>query len=204
MALLTERRGPRRADTDVPVHPGSADRPARPVGTREALRSRTLRRFARDAVRGFVAVILLHLTVMQVSVVRGVSMEPCLLDGDRLLVDKVSYVVDDVERFDVVVLKNPRDQSVDFVKRVIGLPGDRVALWHGRLTLNGHEVPEEFQPIRDRDDTAPIRVPDGYVWVLGDNRPVSCDSREFGLVPVELLKGKVRARFWPPNRVAVF
>ena len=52
---------------------------------------------------------------------------------------------------------NPRDQSVDFVKRVIGLPGDRVALWHGRLTLNGHEVPEEFQPIRDRDDTGYMR-----------------------------------------------
>jgi signal peptidase I len=155
-------------------------------------------------MRGALLVLLLQAFAMQVSVVRGHSMEPCLHDGDRLVVDRVSRAFGGVERFDVVILGNPRDPSTDYVKRVVGLPRDRVRLWHGTLVVNGDVVPERFAPIHDSATTDEVRVPDGFVWVLGDNRPISCDSREFGLVPFELIRGTVRARFWPPARLAVW
>lgn len=161
-------------------------------------------RIRRDIVRGALLVLLVHVFVVQVSVVRGHSMEPCLWDGDRLVVDRLTCALSGVDRYDVVVLGNPRNPSVDYVKRVIGLPGDRVQLVDGSLMLNGSPVPQEFGPIRDSATTAEVQVPHGYLWVLGDNRPISCDSREFGLVPAELVRGKVRARFWPPERLAVW
>ncbi|MBK8977828.1 MAG: signal peptidase I [Planctomycetes bacterium] len=180
--------------------PNAADRAGEPRPYRPSLRVR----FLRDVLRGFLLIVLLHLFVVQVSIVRGESMQPCLQDGDRLLVDRVSYSLTPVDRFDVVVLRNPRDPSVDYVKRVIGLPGDVVELRDGRLCVNGAAVPESFGPIHDHADLPPVTVPPGFCFVLGDNRPVSCDSREFGFVALTLLRGKVRARFWPPSRVAVF
>ena len=114
------------------------------------------------------------------------------------MVDRLTYSFADVSRFDVIVLGNPADPAVDYVKRVVGLPGDLVRLRRGALVVNGRVAPERFAPIHDAATTPEVRVPPGFVWVLGDNRPVSCDSREFGLVPVELIRGTVRARFWPP------
>lgn len=162
------------------------------------------RRFARDVLRGLGMVVFLHLFVLQISVVRGHSMRPGLVDGDRLVVDRLSYSFQDVQRFDVVVLRNPKDPSVDYVKRVVGLPGDRVSLCEGELYVNGEPIDEGFGPISDRANTDEVLVPAGAFYVLGDNRPISCDSREFGLVDGELLKGKVRVRFWPLSRFALF
>lgn len=147
---------------------------------------------------------ILHAFVVQVSVVRGHSMEPSLHDGDRLVVDRVGPALAGVARFDVVILANPRDPSVDYVKRIAGLPGDVISLHDGALCIDGCPIPQDFGPVPDRADFDPLIVPAGHVFVLGDNRPISCDSREFGLVPVALLRGTVRARFWPLDRVALF
>ena len=165
------------------------------------------RRWARTAAAlGATAVLGLHTFVVQVSVVRGHSMEPALLDGDRLIVERSGPTHDacGLDRFDVVILGNPRAPSVDYVKRVVGLPGERVALRGGRLHVDGARIDEGFAPIFDAETTGEVAVPEGYVWVLGDNRPVSADSREFGLVPIELVRGRVCARIWPPARVALF
>ena len=158
----------------------------------------------RDVLLGLLAVSVLHAFVVHVSVVRGHSMEPCLHDGDRLVVDRVGPSLLGLHRFDVVVLANPRDNSVDYVKRIAGLPGDRIAIHSGKLWIDDHAVAEDFAPIADHAELPTLVVPDGHVFVLGDNRPISCDSREFGLVPLELLRGTVRARFWPLDRLAVF
>jgi signal peptidase I len=130
-------------------------------------------------------------------------MEPCLHDGDRLVVDRVAYNFGDVSRGDVVVLRYPKNPSVDFVKRVVGLPGDHIAMRHGVLLVNG-EAAEDYGCILDVQDMPDLVVPEHEFFVLGDNRPISCDSREFGLVPQELLKGRVRARFWPLTNATVF
>jgi len=174
-----------------------------PVGVPVAVGGSFKRRFARDLIRGFAIVAFLHIFVLQVSVVRGHSMQPCLVDGDRLVVDRLSYAFADVSRFDVVVLRNPRDTSVDYVKRIVGLPGDDVRLQRGKLYVNGERMDESFGPISDRDTTRTYHIPKGRFFVLGDNRPVSSDSREFGLVDAKLLKGRVRLRFWPLDRFAL-
>jgi signal peptidase I len=156
-----------------------------------------------DAFAGAALAVLLHAFVLQVSVVRGSSMEPCLHDGDRLVVDRLSYSLAEVRRGDVVVLRNPRNRAVDFVKRIAALPGDLVQMRDGTLLVNG--VPDDtFGCIHDRDDLARFEVPQGHFFVLGDNRPVSCDSRDFGLVAERLLRGRVRARFWPLQAATVF
>jgi signal peptidase I len=162
------------------------------------------RRFLRDLCIGAVAVLCLHLFVVQISVVRGQSMAPSLRDGDRVLVDRVSYSMAEILRFDVVILRYPADPTLDFVKRVIGLPGDRVQMHNGLITVNGKRVDEAFAHHPDLIDSFDTVVPFGKVFVLGDNRPISCDSRSFGMVDVGNLRGKVRACFWPLDRMTFF
>ncbi len=161
-------------------------------------------RLARDLLRGGVLLAILNLFVVQVSVVRGHSMEPGIEDGDRLLVDRLAYRMGDVHRFDVVVLRYPRDPGVDFVKRVVAMPGETVRIEAGKVFVDGAPLPADFAIVPDCAQMAQIVVPEASYFVLGDNRPISCDSREFGLVAEDLLKGKVCARLWPPSRMSVF
>ena len=93
---------------------------------------------------------------------------------------------------------------MDFVKRIVGVAGDRVYLRQGHLYVNGEMVDSEWTCIEDLDSTVEVTVPDGHYFVLGDNRAVSCDSREFGLVAEELVKGRVCVRFWPLDRLMLF
>lgn len=160
-------------------------------------------RFLLDALLGATLMVTVHLFVVQVSVVRGHSMEPCLHDGDRLVVDRVAYNIGEARRGDVAILRYPLDPNVDFVKRVVGLPGDRVAMHRGLLFVNG-EVADDYGSITDHQELPELTVPENHFFVLGDNRPVSCDSRDFGLVAGPLLKGRVRARFWPLANLAIF
>jgi len=163
-----------------------------------------IHRFWRDTALGVTLVILAHVFLVQISVVRGVSMSPSLHDGDRLVVDRVSYSIADVSRFDVVVLRYPRNPDIDFVKRVVGLPGDEVTLRDGLLHVNGAALDEGFCHVADDSAQGSWVVPQGKYFVLGDNRPISCDSREFGMVDHAMLKGKVRACFWPLDRIDMF
>ena len=169
-----------------------------PWGLRKALGNR---RFAVDLLLGAGLMILVHLFVVQISVVKGHSMEPSLWDGDRLVVDRV---FSDLQSGQVVVLRYPRNPRVDFVKRIVGVPGDRVYLRQGHLYVNGEMVDSDWTCIEDLDSTVEVTVPDGHYFVLGDNRAVSCDSREFGLVAEELVKGRVCVRFWPLDRLMLF
>lgn len=186
------------APASLPGH-RQAHRPARRA--RSATLSRF--RFAVDVLLGATLMVAIHLFVVQVSVVKGSSMEPCLHDGDRLVVDRVSYNLAEVQRGDVVVLRYPRNPAVDFVKRIVGLPGDRIEMHRGTLFVNGDPC-DAYGCIPDRQELAALEVPDGNYFVLGDNRPISCDSRDFGLVAQELLKGRVRVRFWPLASATVF
>jgi len=173
-------------------------------GEPETPEQRRWRRPIRDLVRGLACIVLLHVFVVQISVVRGHSMQPSLCDGDRLVVDRLSHLVSGIHRFSVVVLRYPCDPTVDFVKRIVGLPGDRIRLVNGRLQVNGRVIPQSFGHVDDSAVMPERVVPQGCYFVLGDNRPISCDSREFGVVAEELVKGTVRARFWPLDRLALF
>ncbi len=140
--------------------------------------------------------------VFNFSEVRGSSMEPGIHDRDRIVVDHVSYVLGDVHHGDVVVLRYPLDPSLDYIKRVIGLPGDEIEILGGIVMVNGDVLSEPYvSPASvERYTAMRTRVRPGHYFVLGDNRRRSSDSREFGQVPFEYLRGKVRLRLWPPGR----
>lgn len=145
--------------------------------------------------------VLAYFCLFNFSIVRGSSMAPRIHDGDRILIDHVSYMFDPVERGDIVVLKYPLDPSVDYIKRVIGLPGDEVVMEGGQVWVNGEEILEPYVADPDPLTRMTVHVKAAHYFVLGDNRQRSCDSREFGLVPQDYVRGKVEVRVWPPARI---
>jgi signal peptidase I len=141
--------------------------------------------------------------VAQAFRVQGTSMEPQLLDGERIVVNKFVYRFRAIERGDVVVFWYPKEPSVSFVKRVVALPGDVVELRAGQLVVNGLEVSESYLPasFKDNDNLAPAVVRKGYYFVLGDHRRSSNDSRSWGEVPEKYIYGRAVFRFWPLARL---
>lgn len=157
--------------------------------------------FWRGAAKLALITLFTYGALFNFSVVRGSSMSPGIKDGDRILVDHWSYMFQDVHRGDIVVLQYPLDPSLDYIKRVIGLPGETVRIENGRVSVDGQSIDEPY--IGEIDPRASIVMhiePDNY-FVLGDNRAHSSDSREFGLVPRDNLRGKVDLRVWPPERM---
>jgi signal peptidase I len=141
--------------------------------------------------------------VAQAFRVQGTSMEPLLEDGERIVVNKFVYRFRPIDRGDVVVFWYPRDPSVSFIKRVVGLPGDSVEIRAGRLFVNGSGVDESYLPpsFRDSDNLPPTEVRRGYYFVLGDHRRSSNDSRSWGEVPERYIYGRAVFRFWPLARL---
>ena len=141
--------------------------------------------------------------VAQAFRVQGTSMEPLLLDGERIVVNKLVYRFQAIERGDVVVFWYPRDPSVSFIKRVVGLPGDLVEIRSGQLLVNGLPARESYLPasFHDGDNYPPTEVRKGYYFVLGDHRRSSNDSRSWGEVPEKYIYGRAVFRFWPLARV---
>ena len=139
------------------------------------------------------------------SEVRGSSMRPGIHDGDRILVDHVSYMFATVSRGDIIVMRYPLDPTVDYVKRIVGLPGDHVEIFRGQVWLNGARLEEDYVAAENIDPWAivDVVVEPRHFFVLGDNRLRSSDSRDFGQVPEVYLRGKVRARLWPFERVGL-
>jgi signal peptidase I len=138
--------------------------------------------------------------LFHVSVVRGSSMTPGIEDGDRILVDHLSYILGEVRRGDVAVLRCPVDENQDYIKRVIAVAGDRVRIEDGVVRVNGEIVSEPYVIAPDRRTRLDETVAPDHFFVLGDNRQHSADSREFGQVPRRLMRGRVDLRVWPPER----
>ncbi|WP_424696090.1 signal peptidase I [Granulicatella elegans] len=141
--------------------------------------------------------------------VSGASMYPTLHNGDRMVLSKVG----DVHRFDVVILKAP-DENVEYIKRVIGMPGDTVEMKSGVLYINGKKVDQPFintEALAKQtvfiDDftleslTGESKVPEGKYFVLGDNRGVSKDSRMIGFIDRSAIEGKAVFTIWPFGRI---
>jgi signal peptidase I len=168
-----------------------------------------------------VAVLLRTFVVATYSIPSG-SMEPTLQIGDRIVVNKLSYDLHGVDRTNIVVFSTPPNEDcagppvADLVKRVIGLPGEVISLHDGDVYINGRLLPEPFLPPGVRHDTYPgpssdayalshaYRIPAGDVYVMGDNRPNSCDSRYWGPIPESTIVGKVDLRIWPLSRIGFF
>ena len=140
--------------------------------------------------------------VVQAFYIPSGSMEPTLMVNDRILVAKFLYRLEPVARGDVIVFRYPLNPQRDFVKRVIGLPGDRVLLKEGVVYINGERISEKRYTIKpDFGNYGPVIVPRGEYFVLGDNRNNSEDSRFFGYVPRPNVIGKAIFIYWPPQRI---
>ena len=141
--------------------------------------------------------------VAQAFRVQGTSMLPLLEDSERIIVNKFIYRFHPIQRGDVVVFWYPKDPSVSFIKRVVGIPGDTVELRRGVLFVNEKRVPEEYvrPQFNDEENTAKVAVPKGYYFVLGDHRNSSNDSRSWGEVPEKYIYGKAVFRFWPLSKI---
>jgi signal peptidase I len=141
--------------------------------------------------------------VAQAFRVQGTSMLPVLEDGERIIVNKFVYRFHPISRGDVVVFWFPRDPSVSFIKRVIGLPGDVVEIRAGRVYVNDVALAETYvEPkYRDEQSYAPVEVRRGYYYVLGDHRNSSNDSRSWGEVPEKYIYGRAIYRFWPLSKM---
>ena len=141
--------------------------------------------------------------VAQAFRVQGTSMLPLLEDSERIIVNKFIYRFHPIHRGDVVVFWYPKDPSVSFIKRVVGVPGDTVELRRGALFVNDRRISEEYvRPQFNDDEThGPVTVAKGYYYVLGDHRNSSNDSRSWGEVPEKYIYGKAVFRFWPPSKM---
>jgi signal peptidase I len=137
--------------------------------------------------------------------VEGTSMLPRLEDHDRLFINKFVYHIESIQRGDVVVFHYPRDPEKSYIKRVIGLPGDRIWIDRGSVWVNGVPLRENYVPERYRDSRpmAEMVVPDDSYFMMGDHRSISSDSREFGPVERDLVYGKAVFVYWPARDVGV-
>jgi signal peptidase I len=175
--------------------------------------------------------LLIRTFIIQAFKIPSGSMETTLLIGDHILVSKFPYgthipneipflnikLFDDIILFpkapvrgDIIVFKFPKDETRDFIKRVIGLPGDLLEVRRQKVYINGkpyedfharHTESPEDSPLVPRDDFGPILVPDGHVFVMGDNRENSQDSRYWGYLDIKKIRGKALMIYWSWDQI---
>jgi signal peptidase I len=152
--------------------------------------------------------VVIKATLLQAFYIPSESMTPTLKVGERVLVNKVSYKVHDVHRGDVVVFKRPVKEAdpriKDLIKRVIGLPGDTIEARDNQIYINDKALNEPYLPKGTPSLNLPrTTVPDGDVFVMGDNRTNSSDSRVFGPISQKLIVGRAFVRVWPPGSIGL-
>ena len=137
--------------------------------------------------------------IVELYVVDGPSMRPTLESEERLVVNKFIYRFRPPEKGEVLVFQYPRDPSRDFIKRVIATPGDTIEIREGRVLVNDQLLTEDYILEKTRSEYPKSTVPEGRIFVMGDNRNNSEDSRfaDVGFVPYDLIKGKAILVFWP-------
>lgn len=175
-----------------------------------------------DSVKGYVLEIFetlvvfgaifaaIYLFVAQFHKVSGNSMVPTLKSGDYLVTEKVTYRFSIPKRGDIIVLKNPKDESEDFIKRIIALPGDTIKIENNTIYVNGGPIQEKYLPPQTPtrggsflgEDNQITTGPNQY-FVMGDNRNHSSDSREWGAITKEEIVGRAFFRYWPPQSMGL-
>jgi len=177
-----------------------------------------VREYAEAAIIAVILALLIRTFVVQAFKIPSGSMEPTLLVGDHILVNKFLYGVkipfirntiipiSKPQRDDVIVFIYPHDTSKDYIKRVIGLPGDRIEIFDRKININGtlyddkhgvySEVRNGASPNMVKKRYRPVIVPENHLFVMGDNRDHSSDSRVWGFVPLKSVKGKAFIIYW--------
>ncbi len=193
-------------ESPVPVEPADATEPVRKSGhggIRNALS------WLRDLVFSVLIAVVLIVFIYQPVKVEGTSMQPTLSDKERIFINKFTYRfgLGDIERGDTVVFWFPEDETKSYIKRVIGLPGDRIRIESGQVYVNDQALAEDYveEDFRDQMSWPPSRqdklVPPDKYFVLGDHRSSSSDSRTWGFVPRANIYGKAVFAYWPLQKL---
>jgi signal peptidase I len=167
--------------------------------------SQFLRKILWGFITAFIPAMLIAL-VIKVEVARAVtietgpSMQPNMYQGYRLMTEKVSYQLHHPQRGDIVVVDRPGTE-VSLVKRVMGLPGEIVEVRTGHVLINGQKIEEPWVLYFGGPDYGPTQIPDGYIFILGDNRKNSRDSRAIGPVELRTIVGRVWLVYWPLDKI---
>lgn len=165
---------------------------------------RATREIIETVLPAIIIAILINVFIGQATRVDGQSMEPNLHTDQRLVVEKVSYRFHGPERFDIVVLRLESQGEELLIKRVVGLPGETVEIHDGHVYVDGKLIDEPHATGETRPGRhGSITVPPLHVFVLGDNRNHSNDSRSFGPVPIENIVGRAWVSYWPPDAIGV-
>ena len=171
--------------------------------------------FVQSIVLALSVFVLIYLFVAQPNQVKGSSMVPNFTVGEYLLTDKISYQFGIPMRGDVVIFKAPSSEpcaedECEYIKRIIGAPGDKVMVENGQVYLNGELLEQSFLPddyVTDSgsfcEEGVEVEVPVGKYLVFGDNRSHSRDGREFGLIDKSLIVGKAFFKYWPLNKMGL-
>ncbi|MED3804336.1 signal peptidase I [Lysinibacillus xylanilyticus] len=162
----------------------------------------------------FTIAFLIRFFLFTPVMVDGKSMDPTLHDKERMMVNKFSYKIGEPQRYDLVVFHATEEK--DYIKRVIALPGEHIAYKNDELYINGKIMDEPYLEARKKelfkgegtltedftleDTIGETKIPEGYVFVMGDNRRNSLDSRIIGLVPIEEIVGKTNVIYWPLDK----
>ena len=182
---------------DLPVvqpRPGPVSPPAAGGGV-----GRAVREFMETILPAVLIALLIHLFLAQATRVEGYSMEPTLFGHQRLVIEKLSYHFHEPKRDDIVVLRVQNYGRDMLIKRVIGLPGETIEVREGQVFINGAALDEPYLAQMTGGAYPPTIVPEGYVFVMGDNRNNSNDSRSFGPISFDDIVGRAWIRYWPLN-----
>jgi len=152
--------------------------------------------------------LFMYLLVFQPHKIKGSSMQPNYPDGEYLLTDKVTYRFSEPKRGDVVVFEAPGGGGDEYIKRVIGVPGETVSVRDGKVYVNGQLLNETYLSLYTSggaflENGSSVTVPSNEYFVLGDNRPYSSDSRAWGFIAKRKISGRAWLIYWPPQKAGV-
>ncbi|HUR48662.1 MAG TPA: signal peptidase I [Acidimicrobiales bacterium] len=181
------------------------------AATKSTSRARSAIEWVLVIVGALAAALLIKTFLFQAFFIPSASMQPTLQIGDRVLVNKLSYKFGDIDRGDLVVFKRPdlpADSAAvvrDLIKRVIALPGETVEARDGAIYINGKKLNEPYLPSGTISENLPSQVvPAGRIWVMGDNRTNSRDSRVLGPIDIDTIHGRAFVRIWPLGEFKLF
>jgi signal peptidase I len=181
---------------ELPTTPESTPEPAQPGKS-------WLRELVEAVLPALVIVLVINIFLAQATRVEGQSMEPTLHNNQRLIIEKVSYYFHPPERGEIIVLRRHGSSGDPLIKRVVGLPGETIAIHDGRVYINDQPLEESYLAQTTLGAMPARLVPEEHVFVMGDNRGASNDSRAFGVVSFDDIIGRAWVRYWPPTDVGV-
>jgi len=161
-------------------------------------------------VMAFGIFMMVYVFLAQPHKVDGKSMMPNFHDQEFILTDKITYKSKEPQRQDVIIFHAPPPYDSDFIKRIIGLPGEKIMVSGGYVYINGKKLDEIYIPPEFRTsersflrENVEYQIPENYYFVMGDNRDGSSDSREWGPIERKAIVGRAIFRYWPPGRIGV-